>query len=260
MLGLASALLVGCSSSKKESVMDKDTIRVGMELEYPPFETIDAAGNPSGFSVGLAEALGVYLDKKVEIVPMKYDALIPSLESHKIDAIISSMTITEERSQQVNFSDEYARSDLYALLSSKSTIQSADDINQKGVKIAVKLGTIAHTWAIKHAPNATIQSFESIDAAVLDVANNNADLVIYDPLSIYAFQQQFPGTRVLETPLIDVSGWGIALPKGDGLFKEKVNAFIEEAKSNGTIEQLKNKYLQEEMKKFKDLGLPFFID
>lgn len=260
LIALVGVFVVGCTNNASSSVLDKDTLKVGMELEYPPFETIDANGKPTGFSVGFAEALGEYLGMKVEIVSMKYDALIPALESKKIDVIISSMTITEERLKQVNFSDEYARSDLYALLSNKSTIQTPEEINVKGVKIAVKLGTIAHTWALNNAPNATIQSFESIDAAVLDVANGNSEVVIYDPLSVYAFNQEYPQTRVLTTPLIGVSGWGIALPKNDQAFEDKVNAFIKESKSNGIIEQLKAKYLQEEIKKFKDLGLPFFID
>lgn len=257
---LVSVLVVGCSTSSSSTALDKDTLRVGMELEFPPFETIDSQGKPTGFSVGFAEELGKYLGMKVEIVPMKFDALIPALESKKIDVIISSMTITEERKKQVDFSDEYARSDLYALVSSKSKIQTNDDINKAGVKIAVKLGTIGHTWAMEHAKEATIQAFESIDAAVLDVVNNNSDVVIYDPLSIFAFNQEYPQTRVLKTPLVGVSGWGIALPKGDTKLKDKVNTFIKESKQSGTTKALKEKYLKAEMEKFESLGIPFFVE
>lgn len=256
--------LSGCVSQaettvKESEVLKKDTIRVGMELEYKPFETIDENGEPYGFSVAYAYELGKSLGKKVEIIPTKYDALIPSLESGKIDMIISSMTITEERQKKVDFSVEYAKSALYVLASEKSPVSDLNSLNKEEVTIAVKTGTIAAVWAQQNAPQAKIKSFDSIDAAVLDVSNNQSDVTIYDPLSIYEYQEQYPKTRILEEPITNTNGWGIALPKGDTQLKEKVDAFVTTSKTDGTIDRLKQEYLTEEIEKFSKYEIPFFI-
>ena len=88
---------------------------VGMELEYPPFETIDKDGNPSGVSVELANLLSEKLDKKLKIENISYGGLIPALRSGKIDVIISSMSINESRARSVDFSVPYASSPLVML-------------------------------------------------------------------------------------------------------------------------------------------------
>src|SRR5947207_15782299 len=90
----------------------KDTLIVGMELKYPPFEMTDEQGNPKGVSVDMANALGRYLGKKIVIQNIAFDGLIPSLKSGKIDLIISSMTATTERTQSIDFSDPYLKTGL----------------------------------------------------------------------------------------------------------------------------------------------------
>ena len=80
---------------------EKDTLVVGMELAYPPFEMTDTSGKPSGVSVELAQELGKALGKKVVIENTAFDGLIPALKTGKIDLIISSMTANEERAKSI---------------------------------------------------------------------------------------------------------------------------------------------------------------
>ncbi len=95
---------MGCSGEKKEEKAKvepkKEVLKVGMELAYPPFEMSEKDGTPSGVSVDFAKALGKYLGKDVVIENIAWDGLIPSLKTGKIDLIISSMTITDERKNQ----------------------------------------------------------------------------------------------------------------------------------------------------------------
>src|SRR5690348_12058439 len=86
-----------------------DVLRIGMELTYPPFEMVDEAGHPAGISVDIAKALGDYLGKKTVIRNIPFVGLIPALKSWKIDLIISSMTVTDERRRSIDFSDPYLR-------------------------------------------------------------------------------------------------------------------------------------------------------
>ena len=92
-------LLNGCSREEHKQLI------VGMELKYPPFEMVDTNGAPTGVSVDLANALGKYLGREVTIENIPFDGLIPSLQTHKIDLIISSMTATAERAKAIDFSD-----------------------------------------------------------------------------------------------------------------------------------------------------------
>ena len=82
---------------------DKDTLVVAMELAYPPFETKDADGNPSGVSVDFAKAFGEYIGKDVVIENIAWDGLIPALQTGKADMVMSSMTITDERKRKGGF-------------------------------------------------------------------------------------------------------------------------------------------------------------
>jgi polar amino acid transport system substrate-binding protein len=120
-----------------------DELVVGMELAYPPFETTDENGDPSGISVEMAYALGEYLGRPVRIENMAFSGLIPALSTGKIDLILSSMTITEERAQTVNFSDPYAKAQLSLLVYKDSPVQSFDDLKAEGRKLAVCAGTPA---------------------------------------------------------------------------------------------------------------------
>jgi polar amino acid transport system substrate-binding protein len=258
-------ILTGCSSTDSDvyptmSALDKDIIRVGMELQYPPFETKDTSGNPTGASVMLAEALGEYLGKEVEIIDTPYPSLIPALETGNIDIIISSMTITAERELKVDFSIPYTTSQLMLLANKDSKVKSPADLNNADVIIASKTGTIGALWAAAYAPLAKVINLEEEATAVLEVAQGNADVFIYDPLSIIRHQENYPDTTVaILEPLPNTKGWGIALRKGDDAFKAKLNEFITKAKTDGTYDKIREAFLEDKVKEFEQYGLDFFF-
>lgn len=250
---------VGCTK-KETSTLDKDTLRIGMELKYPPFETKNASGDPEGASVMLANALGEFLGKKIEIVDTPYPSLIPSLESGSIDLIISSMTITEEREKVVDFSKPYTTSQLMMLVNKDSKVKSYEDLNNPDVIIASKTGTIGALWAATNAPNAQIKNIDEEASAVLEVAQGKADVFIYDPLSIIRHHENYPDTTIaILDPLPNTKGWGIALRKGDAELKQKLDEFIDKAKEDGTYDNIRETYLKEKMKEFEQYGLEFFF-
>ena len=102
------------------SIFGKEKLVVGMELAYPPFEMTDEKGNPEGFSVDFARELGKYMGREVKIENMSFGGLIPALKTKKIDIILSSMTITEQRKKSINFSSPYLRSYLTLLVNKNS--------------------------------------------------------------------------------------------------------------------------------------------
>lgn len=257
---LCIALACLCFIVNVSSASDKALV-VGMELQYPPFEMSDKAGNPSGVSVDLAYALGKYLGRDVKIENIAWDGLIPSLKTGKIDLIISSMTITEQRKKTIDFSIPYSQSNLAILTNPSTGVKNINDLNKKGKKIAVKKGTTGHVYANKYLKNAQLLVFDKENAAVLEVIQKKADGFLYDQLTIYKNWTKHPETTVaLLKPFQDKPEyWGAAIKKGNDELREKVNAFIKQAKSDGTFDKLSKKYLTKARATFDKLGIEFFF-
>lgn len=249
-----------CTDEKKDEA-NNSILKVGMELAYPPFEMSTKEGVPTGISVDMAYALGKYLDREVVIENIAWDGLIPSLKTKKIDIIISSMTITDERKKVIGFSDAYAKSSLAILANTKSNISNIDDLNKAGKTIAVKKGSTGHLYAKDNLQNANVLVFDKESACVLEVVQGKADGFIYDQLTIYKNWSQHKDTT---TPILasfqkDFEHWGIALRKDDLELKSSIDKFVTQSKQDGTFDKLSYKYLKEARETFDKLNIPFFF-
>lgn len=249
-------LVTGCSSN----VSEDNTLVVGMELAYPPFETKDENGNPSGISVDFAKDLGEYLGKEVKIENINWDGLIPSLQTNKVDMVISSMTITEERSEIVDFSIPYANSYLGLLTNINSQINNEEDLNNSDKIISVKKGTTGHNYAKNYLENATINALSSENACVQEVTQGKADAFIYDTLTIYRQNKENPDTtKAVFINEQEKQDWGVAVSKGNEELLEDINEFITKYKEEGGFDKLTEKHLSEEKKVFDKLGFKWFF-
>ena len=237
----------------------KDTLIVGMELAYPPFEMTDTKGQPTGVSVDLAKALGASLGMKVQIQNMSYDGLIPSLKTGKIDLIISSMTATAERAQSIDFSDSYLQTGLCLLVRKNSPVQMITDLDKAGMTVAVKKGTTGHSYAVKQLKHARALVLDKEAAAVLEVVQGKADAFIYDQMSTYSNWQRNPQTtRAILKPFQQES-WAVGIRKGNDPLKGRINVFLKEYRAAGGFEKLGDIWLKEQKQQFKRLGYPFFL-
>ncbi len=258
ILILSIFMLSACTSNESNN---EDVLRVGMELAYPPFETKDEAGNPIGVSVDIAKDLGEYLGKEVIIENIDWAGLIPSLKTGAVDVVISSMTITEERKETINFSDPYAKSYLALLTNTEAGIESIEDLDQEGNTLAVKSGSTGHIYAEKNIKNAEVIVLADESAAVTEVILGNADAFIYDQLTIYRnWQRNLETTTPIFIPFQDVEMWGIGVDKENTELLEQVNAFLAEYISSGGLAETSQKYLLEEEKTFDELGFEWFFD
>jgi polar amino acid transport system substrate-binding protein len=246
-------LLAGCNRQPS------NTLRVGMELTYPPFETQTISGEPDGVSVKLAEALAANLGRPLKIVPMEFSALIPALKSGSIDLVISSMTATDERRQSIDFSEPYAFTGLALLVGKNSPINSIDDLKSANRRLAVKSGTTSESWATRNLPNTQRTAFSDDAACVLEVAQGRADAFIYDQLSILRYQRKNPETtRALLKPFTE-EAWAIGLAKGNADLRGKTNAFLAKFRSQGGLSKLADQYLKEEKAALESQNIPFLL-
>ncbi|MBK5263075.1 MAG: transporter substrate-binding domain-containing protein [Peptostreptococcaceae bacterium] len=261
VLILITTLFTSCTTNKKDLSTEDKPLIVGMELAYPPFETKDAAGNPSGVSVDLAKALGEYLKRPVKIENTNWDGLVPSLQTGKIDVVISSMTITDERKKVVDFSIPYAHSYLALLVNNNSTINKIEDLNQEDIIIDVKKGTTGYIYATNFLTKAKINALSSENACVTEVTQGKADAFIYDQLTIYRQNQSNKDTtKAILIPFQDSENWGMAVKKDDSALLNKINDFLKEYKQKGEFNNLTSKYMPEEKQIFDKLGFPWFFD
>ena len=270
-LALAAAALfalAACSSPSEgsdtpaNSGNGKDkTLTVAMELAYPPFETKDDAGEPSGVSVDFMRDFGDAYGYDVVIENTAFDGLIPMVQTGKADCLMSSITITDARKESVDFSDPYAQAQLAILANAQSGIGSIDDLNQAGKKVAVKTGSTGDVYATKNLTNAEIVRLADESACVTEVVQGKADGFLYDQLTIYRNNQKNPdATEAVFIPFQDPESWGIAVAKGNDELLGQLNEFIAQSKENGEFDRLTEKDLSSEKAAFDELGFKWFFD
>lgn len=260
------ALLAGCAHQEAQQPQQdesesKPVLTVAMELAYPPFETKDEAGNPEGIAVDFMQDFADAYGYDLVVENTAWDGLIPSLQTDKADCVMSSMTITDERKAAVDFSDPYAMAQLAILANADSGVESIDDLNQSGKKVAVKTGSTGDVYATKNLPQADIVRLADESACVTEVVQGKADGFLYDQLTIYRNNIANPDTTTaVFIPFQDAEEWGIAVKKGDVELLDQLNAFIAQSKQDGEFDRLTEKHLAQEKRAFDEHSFRWFFD
>ena len=186
--------LTSCSNNK---------LKVGMDLRWPPFETVDQDGNPTGISVDLAYELGEYLGREVEIVDLEFGSLITALETNEIDIIIGSMSITEDRKEKINFSDPYFYFPLITVMNKdfydEYQPQNREDlfgIEDEVVYVGPK-SFVSLSIPQAEATNPVIHEVNDSNAAILEVVAGTSDAFIISASSAAGYHSENPSTTVL---------------------------------------------------------------
>jgi polar amino acid transport system substrate-binding protein len=251
---LVLGILTGCSKGRQNN-----ELVVGMDLSYPPFETIDANGQPNGVSVELAKALAADLGRPLQIENIPFAGLILSLQNGRVDCVISSMTDTEERRKVIGFSDPYLSTGLALLVNGKSEARDLADLDQPGKTLVVRLGTTGETWARENIRKAMVLAMDKENTAVLEVIQGKADAFIYDQMSVWQNQQKNPDTtRALLAP-IRKEEWAIGVRKEDDSLRSQVNAFLKKFRAEGGFDRLANEFLKDQKEAFQKENIPFYF-
>ena len=257
-LTLALALIFNAACSEPKE--DDNTLVIGMELSYPPFEMTNAQSKPDGVSVRVAEALGEFLDRPIKIRDTGWDGIILDLQTGKIDLILSSMTKTAEREKSIDFSDPYVTNSLCTLVGKDSTITSAEDLKRPGIRIAVKGETTGESYVNEFLKEAVPIRLDQASDCVLQVMQSKADAFIYDQISVYNAWKTHPkATKPIYTPLRSES-WAIGLRKGEDELKAQVNAFLADFKAKRGFDALTERYMSAEKKALAEQGVPFIFE
>ena len=232
---------------------------IGMELEYPPFETVDDNGDPAGVSVDLAKALGKHLGREVVIRDFKFKGLPAALVAGKIDLVISSMTATEERAKVIAFSDPYAKIGLALLVGKDSGISDLGSLDRAELTIAVKAGTTGETFAETKLSKAKLLRLDHAGTCAIEVAQGKVDAFIYDQSSVLEFADRHPDTTRAIATALQSENWAIGINRENTKLREQVNAFLEEFRAGGGFDRLANKHLGTQKERFERAGVDFIF-
>jgi polar amino acid transport system substrate-binding protein len=234
----------GCGGRDHASTLDRVLARgvlvVGTEPEFPPFESLDANGDPVGFDIDMARAIASDLGVDVRFEMMAFDSLPSALGVGKIDVILSGMTATPERAESRAFTDSYFRTQLCLLVGKDAAIHEPRDAD--GKRVVVKLGTTGDINATRLFPGAEITRFDTEGACALEVIHGRADAFLYDRHSILRHHLAHPDTtRALLEPLSD-EPYAMAVRFGDQVFVDRLNTFLHDIRADGRYAAMYEKH------------------
>ena len=260
-------LLVGCgnqtTAQPAESPSDSAPLKVGMQLTFPPFATLNDTGKPAGIEVDIANALGEHLNRPVEIVETSFELFIPALETGQVDIIICDMSIKEERKEKVDFSDPYLYNPTLGLVNKDFAAKHhiTDEMSEKDffaindTRFVGMTGTIAVSIPESFGHNVT--SFAEIAPALKEIENGTADVLI-GANTIIRDHASMPDKTLIYSGISEYSESAMAVKKGNAALLEQVNAFIKNmyqpggfyrnAVENKTYDAAIGDYLQDDTK------------
>lgn len=233
-LSVALALSAGAAQAQEK-------LRIGTEGAYPPFNNLTSDGKLEGFDVDIATALCEEMKVECEFVTQDWDGIIPALQANRFDAIVASMSITEERLKQVDFSEKYYSNTLN-FIASKDSDFSPENVGS--AVIGVQEGTISANFAQDTYKEADVRGYPTQLEAYADLESGRVDAVLGDFGVLYEWIEsdagaccEFKGEAVSSDDEI-----GIAIRKGDDQLRERLNAAIKAIRANGKYQEINAKY------------------
>jgi polar amino acid transport system substrate-binding protein len=215
------------------------TVRMGTEGAYPPYNFINDAGQVDGFERELGDELCARAELTCEWVTNDWDSIIPNLQSGNYDTIIAGMSITDERDQVIDFTQNYIppASSAYAALSADVDVSSGVIAAQTAT---IQAGHVAESGA-------TLVEFATPDETVAAVRNGEADAVFADKDFLVPIVAESGGALVWAGEEVQLGGGvGMGIRESDTELKAKFDAAIQSMKDDGTLNPLIKKWFGDE--------------
>lgn len=228
---------------------DWKKVRIGVEGAYPPFSYVEPSGELAGFDIDIAKALGKAMGAEITLVAQDWDGIIPALLAKKYDAIIASMSITEERKKKVAFSNKYYNTPA-KFVCKKGTIDSFSREAIKGKSVGVQRATIHDKYLTdNYGKDVKVKRYGTQDEAYLDIVAGRIDMLLADSIALSdgflkkeeGKDYQFIGPD-LSDPKWFGNGAGIAIRKEDKDLAALFNKAIDTIRADGTYKAIQDKY------------------
>lgn len=230
------------------SAMAQEPLRIGIEASYKPFSWKEPDGTLTGFDIDMARALCAELERECVLVEQDWDGMIPALLANKFDAIVASMSITEERKRVIDFTDKYYETSA-RVVAPKSLELTIDAAGLAGKRLGVQRGTTHQCYAEKMFPDTEIVLYTTQEEVFRDLELGRIDAQLSDSLTAYeSFLKTENGAKFefkgdyQRDPECYGKGEGIAVRKEDSELRDALSAAIKELRANGTYAEINAKY------------------
>ncbi|MFK8252033.1 ABC transporter substrate-binding protein [Ancylobacter terrae] len=244
----AAAILVAVAASGA-SAKEWKTVRIGTEGAYPPFNYIEN-NEIKGFDIDVAKALCEKMKVECTFQAQDWDGIIPALLAGKYDAIAASMSITDERKQQIAFSKKYYKTPATFAVPKDSKITDTSPAALKGKVLGAQGSTIHSNYLedVYAKAGADVKLYGKQDEANLDLANGRLDAVLADKVVLLEWLNskdggccKFTGAEYTD-PKYFGEGVGVGIRKDDPELVAMFNKAIDEILADGTYKKINEKY------------------
>jgi len=235
------------SKAEEAPAAELETVQKGKlvmvtNAEFPPYEFHDQNAIV-GIDVEIAGAIAEQLGLELEIEDIAFDSIIPEIVSGKADIGAAGMTVTEDRKQNVDFSDTYAHATQVIIVKEDSEIKGVADL--EGKVMGVQQGTTGDIYVSGDYGDAAVERYAKGMEAVQALAQGKVDAVVIDGEPAKQYIKEVEGLKIIDESYTD-EDYAIAIKKGNTAMVEAVNAALAELKSEGKLDEIVAKYIQAE--------------
>ena len=243
--GKAASNTATASAASGATAAAGQTYKIALNAEFAPFESMSTDGKIEGFDVDVMNAMAKAGGFNVEYKHQPWEGLFATLTNGDADAVISAVTITDERKQQMSFTDPYYAITQIVLVPQGKNVATVDDL-KKLDKIGVITGNTGDLAAQKilGATSQKIVRYEAFPLAAKEVETGSVDAVISDSAVVanYVKNNSDKGFTMVTVPDFAEEHYGIAVAKDNTELLTKFNAALKTIKDNGEYQKILDKY------------------
>lgn len=214
---------------------------VGMSADFPPYEfhikNDKGEDEIVGFDVEIAKEIAKDMGAELEIKDLKFDTLLNELSSGRVDLVISGLSPTPERAEQIDMSKIYYKAEQAVVTreADKDKFNTMESL--EGAKIGVQQGSIQEDMA-KEIPNAQLTSLGKINDIIMQLNTNRVDAAILEGPVAESFVKNVKGLVITDAkPVTEDDGYVIGIKKGNQELLDQVNTTLDRLISAGSIDQ-----------------------
>lgn len=239
------ALTLGAAPAAAEDldkIKEAGKIRIAMSGAYPPFNFVNEKNEVVGFDPSIGKAIAEKMGVEAEIVTTAWDGIIGGLLANKYDAVVGSMSITEERAQVVDFVGPYYSTHRDIFVTEASPLQNVSELDGDGITVGVTLGETHDQWA--RDQGYTVKTYKGLPELLMELNSGRVDAIVNDTIPVMiAIKQGQQQLRTLEGPASEKVNAGIAIRKDNPELKAAMQAALDEIMADGTYMEIANEWV-----------------